>query len=226
MEKKIIVLLITAVFVAGAGWALFGSPPERTPSEEEEGVAEKEEDFQEIKEILPDILAEVKKVRSLSYNFTETEEGKVVSGKIYQKEDKIRMEVEEGGEQVVTLLNIDEKSAYTYFPSENIALEIEFDEASDALDRSVKEQALAVFDHDLEVTGKEEVGGKETVVIEYTAERENVKMWIWKEYGLPVKVETGLRERKIEIREVDFNYISDDMFNLPPDVQLVESPFI
>jgi outer membrane lipoprotein-sorting protein len=55
------------------------------------------------------------------------------------------------------------------------------------------------------------------MVIQYTVEGATIKMWIWKQYGFPIKVETTSSRGTyiIEYRNVVFNSVTDDVFVLP-----------
>jgi outer membrane lipoprotein-sorting protein len=63
-------------------------------------------------------------------------------------------------------------------------------------------------------------------VVEYTvpAEQTTVKMWIWKEYGFPIRAEmtTSAGTTIAEYRNLDFSDIPDSLFELPPGVEIME----
>jgi outer membrane lipoprotein-sorting protein len=49
-----------------------------------------------------------------------------------------------------------------------------------------------------------------------------LKTWVWKEHGLPIRMERPITEGKviIEWKGIEFGEIPDSMFELPPGVQI------
>ena len=86
--------------------------------------------------------------------------------------------------------------------------------------------AQSIPDYEYQIIGTEILDGKECLVVEYTvpAEQTTVKMWRWKEYGLPIRAEmtTSAGTTMAEYRNLDFGDIPDNMFELPAGVQMME----
>ncbi|KUG02538.1 hypothetical protein ASZ90_020170 [hydrocarbon metagenome] len=74
------------------------------------------------------------------------------------------------------------------------------------------------------VVGKETIDGKKCTVIEVTDDNAYTKMWVWEEYGFPLKMEIIADENQInyEYKNVSFDKIPDSMFEVPAGVQIMD----
>lgn len=118
------------------------------------------------------------------------------------------------------LADYDQGIVYMYMPDENMAMQMPLTQAPE----SAVEEAQSVADYDYTVIGTETMDGKVCLVVEYTVEQATAKMWIWKEHGFPIRIETTTVEDKtvIEFKNIEFTDIDDSMFELPPGVQIME----
>jgi len=174
-------------------------------------------------ESLEDILGRGADLVSVKYEAVITAPGtpKQIM-QIWFKQDKIRTEVTEQGQDLIMIANFDTQVAYLYYPAMNMAYQMDFEQAA-ALPLA---DAQSIPDYEYQIIGTEILDDKECLVVEYTvpAEQTTVKMWIWKEYGFPIRAEmtTSAGTTIAEYRNLDFSDIPDNMFELPPGVEIME----
>lgn len=217
------ILLLAVLVLVGAGCG---------EKEAEDGVVPSggEEKAEEEVGSLTDILTKVAGVTSLKYDMVITAPGQqaTVTQKIWRKGNKMRMEGTMEGKSMVYLVDMDEQLAYMYFPSENMAMEIDMSKAQETAGESPTEQSGSIMQYNPVTLGTEVLDGKSCLVIEYTAETGKTKSWVWKKYGLPIKTETTTTKGTsvVELKNIDVGNISDSMFELPAGVQLMDIPFL
>ena len=143
-----------------------------------------------------------------------------VTMEMWIKGNKMRAEMTEQGQDIVMLMDYDEGVAYMYMPDENMAMAIPLTQAPE----SALEEAQSIPDYDYTVIGTKTLDGKECLVVEYTVEQTTAKMWIWKEHGFPIRIETTTAEGTtvVEFKNIDFSDIDDSMFELPEGVDIME----
>jgi outer membrane lipoprotein-sorting protein len=136
------------------------------------------------------------------------------------KQNKVRTEMTQGGQTMISLIDYDAQTMYVYMPEENMAYKMAFNPTT----QSAVEEAQSITDYDYDVIGTETLDGKVCLVVEYTYEQVTVKAWIWKEHGFPIREEMTTTEGKtvVEFKNIEFGDIPDDMFELPAGVQIIE----
>ncbi len=231
--KKIISLLLIVVMVlacislvACGGGEGDGTLPPSGEEEEENGTAppsgeEEENGAPSNGESLEDILGLGAGIESVKYDIVITAPGmETITTKMWVKQDKMRTEVSQQGEDVVMLVDYDEGVAYMYMPDENKAMKIPLTQAPE----SVVEATQAIADYDYTVIGTETMDGKVCLVVEYSYDGVSAKAWIWKEHGFPIRIETTTAEGTTvaEFKNIDFSDIPDSMFELPAGVEIME----
>lgn len=120
------------------------------------------------------------------------------------------------------IANFDTQVAYLYYPAMNMAYQMDFEQVVEL----PLADAQSIPDYEYQIIGTEILDDKECLVVEYTvpAEQTTVKMWIWEEYGFPIRAEmtTSAGTTIAEYRNLDFGDILDNMFELPPGVEIME----
>jgi len=125
------------------------------------------------------------------------------------------------GQLMVTLLDMDAHTMYLYYPDQNMAMKITYEQPESAIDK-----AQAITDYNPTIIGHETMDGKVCLVVEYTIEGQTATMWIWEQHGFPIRVEMTTAEGKIiiEYKNIEFVDIPDSMFELPAGVEIMEMP--
>ncbi len=85
------------------------------------------------------------------------------------------------------------------------------------------QDAESITNYNPKVVGTETIDGKACLVVEYSVSGAPTKMWLWQDYGFPLRVETKVPAgiKVVESSNIDFADIPDSMFELPPGVQVI-----
>jgi outer membrane lipoprotein-sorting protein len=191
-----------------------GTPPPSGEQEEEENGEPSNG------ESLEDILGLGAGIDSVKYDMVITAPGmETMTTKMWMKQNKIRTEMTQGGEDVVMLADYDEGVAYMYMPDENFAYKVPLNQ----MPESAIEDTQAIADYDYTVIGTETMDGKVCLVVEYDYDGTSAKAWVWKEHGFPIRIEMTSAEGTTitEFKNIDFGDIPDSMFELPEGVQIM-----
>jgi len=223
--KKIAIIVIVIALIGIGVWVLLS-----VKKGVEEGVVPPgEEAVTPGTELsLTETLGKAKDISSFKYDMVATAPGETAETiKMWRKGGKMRMEGTFEGKSMVYLVDADEQIAYMYLPAENTAMKISFGEVQEAAGESPTEQSESVEKYNPVTIGTEILDGKTCLVTEYTTETEDVKMWVWTKYGLPIRTEATTEKGTsvVELKNIDFGSISDSMFELPAGVQIMEVPF-
>ncbi len=157
--------------------------------------------------------------------------------KAWVKGNRMRLEMTvEGQTALVYIVDRDAKTMYMYSPAVNAAMKMNLypgpapmitQLASIILSRSATEWVKSLLATNPVVVGTETIDGKPCLVVEFTSEQRKGKMWVWEEYGLPVRMELPIPGTPggtmiLEWKNIEFVDIPDSMFQLPPGVQVQE----
>ena len=220
MKTKNIGIIVVLILLLGIGvWFWLSS---QKGAEEEEVIPPGEET-----ESLTEVLGKAKGITSLEYDMVATSPGQeAVTVKMWLKGTKMRGEGTFEGQEVVYILDMDEQEAYVYIPAQNMAMKMDFGKVQETLGESPAEQSESVEEYNPVTIGTEVLDGKSCLVVEYTTETSEVKMWIWTKYGLPIKTESTTTEGTsiVELKNIGLGEISDSIFELPAGVQIMEIP--
>jgi len=227
--KNIIIALIVVIVIGGGAWWALRPAPEIGLSNsaiELPLVEDEEPEIIETENELAEVLSRVDEIGSLKYEiFSLTPEGEF-SAQFWQKNNQTRMETTAEGQAVIMLANFADETAYIYLPDQNIALGVGLAQAPEIVEGSLKQQAAYLMDYDPVIVERETIDGRECLVIEYAAFGEATTMWIWEEHGLPIRTITETEYGLIEstASNIEFLEIADDMFELPAEVEIIETP--
>jgi len=175
-----------------------------------------------IGETLSEILGHAVDITSVKYDMEITAPGTpATTTKIWMKTNKMRSEMTFEGQTMITLLNVDNQTMYLYYPDQNMAIKMAYEQPESAM-----EEAQSIPDYNPTIIGTETLDGKVCLVVEYTVNGTTAKMWIWEEYGFPIRVETTTAEGTIIIvyKNIEFTDIPDNVFELPEGVQIMDIP--
>jgi hypothetical protein len=171
---------------------------------------------------LDDVLGYTATIRSIYYDMVTSAPGQAqFTTSFWIESPNMRSEMEAEGETVVMLVNNEEKSLYMYMPEQNMAMKMAYEPSESAL-----EETIQVTEYEPVVTGTETLDGKLCLVVEHSNAGNRVKTWIWKEKGFPLKVETVTSEGAmvVEYKNISFDDIPDEMFEIPAGVNIMDIP--
>lgn len=228
MKRKRIWVVVSVLVVLGllvGGFGCKAPAPEVTPTPTPTPTAE----------TMEDILARAASITSFKYDMVMTFPGQpTITSKTWVKGENVRSEATAEGQTGVIILNRDKGVAYIYFPAQNIAQKFEL--PPEALGEGAAVPALGLLQvspaqwagmmagKGATAVGSETVEGKECLVIEATLEGQTTKVWVWKKYGLPIRLEASTPQGSmiLEYKNLEVVNIPDDMFELPSGVQIQE----
>jgi outer membrane lipoprotein-sorting protein len=174
---------------------------------------------------LAEILGKSDNINSIKYNMTITVTGSpVISGVVYQKDDMMRYEVTIQDTETVMLFNMADSIMYIYLPSQKMAMKETLD-PGDEPEGNVGNSS-DILKLNPVITGNDIIDGKDCIIIKYNEPVSgDVKMWVWKDKGFPLKMEitTPAGLTTIAFNDFEFPDIPDSMFQLPDDVLITSS---
>jgi outer membrane lipoprotein-sorting protein len=235
--KKIVSLLLVLVVVLGCvGLAACGGDGEAVPEnggaeptnggEEPSNGGEEpsnggEEPSNGGEESLGDILGRGAGIDSVSYTMEVSGAGTpTMEMQMWVEGNKARVELEEQ-EHLIYIANYDAGTAYMYMPDQNMAMVVDISMAP----KPDYEDIQDIPDYDYTIIGTDTVDGKVCLVAEYSYGGDTVKVWIWKEHGFPVRIETTTPQGTMiaVFKNISFGDIDDSLFELPAGVTIMGS---
>ncbi len=166
---------------------------------------------------LGDILGRSAGVAAMQYDMVITAPGaQQITEKIYVKKNKMRIEMTEGGMATIILMDLDAKTMYSYIPDQNMAIKMTFNPTT----KSAADEAQSISSYNPTIVGTETIDGKICTIVQYSVSEQSVKMWLWQDRGLPIRVEatTAQGTTVMEYKNIQFSDIADSMFELPAGV--------
>jgi len=159
---------------------------------------------------------------NISYTETITMPGNVTESKMWIKEGNVKRETELDEVKTIFIVNTDKAEYISYNSNQEFATKINFESYEDAetpLDKSEK-----IPDIGINFLSDENFDGKSCKVISYTASGQSVKTWVWKENGMPLKIENDSPGGKttIEYKNVIIGSVKDSDFDLPNNIEIKE----
>ena len=119
-----------------------------------------------------------------------------------------------------TIMIYDGQFYYMYDPASKIAYKISATSAEQY--SSAADETASLNQYSPVLIGSETINGLDCAVYQYTVQGVTTKMWIWKQYGLPVKVVSGTTT--MEYSNYSFAAIADSMFQMPSDAIMMTFP--
>lgn len=145
-----------------------------------------------------------------------------------QKGGKIKISGDAMGHDSFSIFDKDENIAYLHDPIRNIVLRIDINnEIEEIIGSSMKVQSETIMDKDPMIVASENLNGKDCLVVEYSDGEGLGKMWIWKENGIPIRVEPGetsIGLRYWQVDAVNLTDIPEHTFDIPEDIEIMEMP--
>jgi outer membrane lipoprotein-sorting protein len=164
-----------------------------------------------------DLLGRAAGVASMKFDLVTTApDASVITSTAYVKKNKMRVESNLQGQNVVMLIDSDAKTMYMYTPAQNTAIKMDISQAP------LPVTASSVSQYNPIIVGSETLDGKLCQIIQYTANGAVTKEWVWDAKGLPVRIQTttSAGTSTIDFKNYDFSDIPDGSFVLPEGVQI------
>jgi len=159
----------------------------------------------------------------------ESEEMGSYTTQIWMMDEKMRSEGEWEGQVFITIQ--DEEHYYTLDPNTMTAMRFPIEENDTMTDEFDDEPRIDEFmvDEDWEnitYEGEETLNGVETYVIIDRSDEAEYKMWVHKEYGIPMRMESSGSSLEddyvMEVRNLQVGEVSDEDFEIPDDYEIMD----
>jgi outer membrane lipoprotein-sorting protein len=181
---------------------------------------------------LSNLLGKVESIPSVKYDRVKTlsDGNEYTSKMVWEKGNKMRCQLVVKGEASdIYILDSDEEVAYHYVPETNRAREVDFylarSMAGEPITESVRTFIELYEEAAMPSTEIETIDGKVCTVLGMSvpggvAEK---KMWIWQEYGLPIREELTIPSgtSRTEMKHIKLDPIPDSMFEVPAGAEMV-----
>ena len=184
-----------------------------------------EQEEEEEEEDLAGILGLGANIPAVQYDQTTTIPGQpTVAWHVWMEGQKLRMEMSAEGQTMIYITDYSAMTVYMYYPAQNMAMEMDISTFGGAATDATED----IEQYDPTIIGTETLDGKACLVVtyDYSGQGTNAtsKMWIWKDYGFAIRVETTVQgvTTIIETDNIVFGDIDDSMFELPEGVQIID----
>lgn len=227
-------LTVILVFVgcgetdADPGYVVDDEPvPEDTPTDETElePMIEPETETEDDESSAADIISDNPTADSYYYEYVVSIDGaEQVGFKIWSSDNKIRFEGGMEGETIY--LDYNKNEGYLYMPEDNAMIKMPLESIDSEWDSpflmtaDIDESELS----DMNYIGEETVDGKECAVYEYESAEGQFKYYIWKEFGIVIKVEAELdggSTYEYYFKDLKINEDFEEELEIPDDVQIM-----
>ena len=225
---KKLLLLFTALILVVSSLSLVGC-----------GGGEKETDIQptgsqkssndtakSTKEVsIADLIAKGKKVESMNYDFVITSKDSSMNGKTWVQGNKVKTEVVTEGQKMITIFDGD--TIYTYSPEQNLAYKLSPDKSNKTETPNDYTEDLDSESDKIKILETTVYDGVKCKVVEVISaeSKEQMKMWLREDYGIPMRVEStesNGSKTVMEYKNLNVEPQPDETFKLPDGVQITD----
>jgi len=172
------------------------------------------------------LAAKGKSVDGLSYDYIiSLSDGSKVTQKVWVEDGKMRSQMSNpgGGDPMISIANLSVGEVYFYQPELKQAMKMPI--ANSEIDTTSPKDYLEKLDSANTMFMKRETfDGKECLVYEINVDGTSSKIWIWEEYGMPLRLETQNGGDKMVTEFLNFKIgdIDDALFKLPEGTKIIK----
>ncbi|MGE5544328.1 MAG: hypothetical protein ACM3UW_05080 [Bacillota bacterium] len=172
------------------------------------------------------LLEKGKDLPGMSYDAVTTAAGmEPVTTKVWVKAGNMRVEMDipEGGGKMISIVNSSEGFVYSYAADEQVATKMPL--AQSEVDTTTpQDYSQSMKPESMKYIKTETLDGKECLVYEVTDQDNTGKVWLWKDYGIPLRVEVTDEgeEMVMEYKNVQVTELDDSLFELPAGIEVMD----
>lgn len=154
------------------------------------------------------------------------DQGSVLKGKLWIAAGNLRSESVESGQSTAIFIRNSGKG-YNYMFTSGDQKAIKVSDAHPAEDINPVETLQDVSEN-TQPLGKEVKDGKNCVVIKYEEDEVVNRVWIWEDFGVPIRMESTYNKSTtvMEYNNYKFEAIPEAMFELPQGMNVMDLPGI
>ena len=171
---------------------------------------------------IADILAKAASVTSMQFDMVQTNSLVGVQGgngtvttHVWVSHHKVKMDTNQGGQEVIQLYDYDAHVMYSYIPAQNAATKTTIDPAT------IYDNPNDILQYNPTTAGTDTINGNLCQIIQYVNQGTTIKIWLWEAKGLVLKEEAtnpAAGSYTIVNQNYDFSVIPDSTFVLPAGV--------
>ncbi|MDD2510691.1 MAG: lipoprotein [Syntrophomonas sp.] len=226
MKKNLFITFILLLFAITALVAGCGQKSSETsaPAPKEAGQSNSSSDDTSAQSLITKGMA----VKNISYDCeVSLPEGEKMTMKALIKGKKMRTEMPnpEGGGNIISIIDSDQGFVYIYQPDQKTATKMGISMSQQDNTPSPQDTMESLNADIMKYIGKETIDGKTCLVYEFQdGNQETSKIWLWEDYGIPLKIESIMDGKKsvLEYRNVKTDEIPDSMFEIPEGTTIME----
>jgi len=151
--------------------------------------------------------------------------GVEIPGKIYVKENKVRNEVQAGGQTSIHILRPDKKVVWIIMPQQKAYVEMPITHTAQQKMLPLTEDQKAK----MKKVGTETINGYACDKYETTMSHQGKPMqvftWVATDLGVPIKIVSEDGSFSMEYKDIKPGQVADSLFDLPQDYKKMQLPF-
>jgi len=176
---------------------------------------------------LAEVLAQGKNHTGIYCEYTiEPDEGSAFKGKLWISGNNLRSETGDAQSTSMAIFIRNSKGySYMFTSGDDQAIKVTDEQPAEDINPV---EILNDIDENIQPLGKEVRDGKDCVVIQYKEDEVDNRIWLWEEYGLPVRIESTYNESTtvIQYSNYKFEALPESLFELPQGMKVVDLPGI
>ena len=151
--------------------------------------------------------------------------GVEIPGKIYVKENKVRNEVQAGGQTSIHILRPDKKVVWIIMPQQKAYVEMPITHTAQQKMLPLTEDQKAK----MKKVGTETINGyacdKYETTMSHHGKPMQVFTWVATDLGVPIKIVSEDGSFSMEYKDIKPGQVADSLFDLPQDYKKMQLPF-
>ena len=151
--------------------------------------------------------------------------GVEIPGKIYVKENKVRNEVQAGGQTSIHILRPDKKVVWIIMPKQKAYVEMPITHTAQQKMLPLTEDQKAK----MKKVGTETINGYSCDKYETTMSHQGKPMqvftWVATDLGVPIKIVSEDGSFSMEYKDIKPGQVADSLFDVPQDYKKMQLPF-
>jgi len=151
--------------------------------------------------------------------------GVEIPGKIYVKENKVRNEVQAGGQTSIHILRPDKKVVWIIMPQQKAYVEMPITHTAQQKMLPLTEDQKAK----MKKVGTETINGYSCDKYETTMSHQGKPMqvftWVATDLGVPIKIVSEDGSFSMEYKDIKPGQVADSLFDVPQDYKKMQLPF-